>query len=81
MEWNKLDLNIRNSESLSSFKGNILKFMRLLENSVFLEIIKKNAITNLIKVINHYFHDILNAICNYVKINGTMASYIFIFQV
>ena len=81
MEWNKLDLNIRNSESLTSFKGNILKFMRLSENSIFLEIIKKNAITNLIKVINHYFHDTFNPICNYVKINGTMASYIFIFQV
>ena len=81
MEWNKLDLNIRNSESLTSFKGNILKFMRLSENSIFLEIIKKNAITNLIKVINHDFHDTLNPICNYVKINGTMASYIFIFQV
>ena len=81
MEWNKLDLNIRNSESLTSFKGNILKFMRLSENSIFLEIIKKNAITNLIKVINHDFNDTLNPICNYVKINGTMASYIFIFQV
>ena len=36
LEWNNLDLNIRNSKSLTSFKGNILKFMRPSENSVFL---------------------------------------------
>ena len=35
IEWNKLDLNIRNSESLTSFKGNILKFIRHSENNVF----------------------------------------------
>lgn len=31
----KLDLNIRNSESLTSFKGNILEFIRPSKNSVF----------------------------------------------
>ena len=36
LEWNKLDLNICNSESLTSFKGNILKIIRPSENSVFL---------------------------------------------
>ena len=38
IKWNKLDLNIinNNSESLTSFKGNILEFMRPSENSVFL---------------------------------------------
>ena len=36
IEWNKLDLNIRNSESLTSFKSKVLKFIRLSENSIFL---------------------------------------------
>ena len=36
IEWNKLDLNIRNSKNLTNFKGNILKFTRPSENSVFL---------------------------------------------
>ena len=35
-EWNKLDLNIRNSESLTNFKGNILKFIRPSQKSAFL---------------------------------------------
>ena len=34
--WNKLDLNIRNSESVTSFKSKILKFIRPSENSIFL---------------------------------------------
>ena len=36
IEWNKLDLNIRNSESLTSFKSKVLKFIRPSENSIFL---------------------------------------------
>ena len=28
IEWNELDLNIRNSESLTNFKINIMKFIR-----------------------------------------------------
>ena len=35
IEWNKLDLNIRNSERLTNFKGNILKFIHPSENRVF----------------------------------------------
>ena len=35
-EWNKLELNIRNFESLTSFEGNILKFMCPSKNSTFL---------------------------------------------
>ena len=35
IEWNKLDLNICNSESLTSFKSKILKFIRPSENSIF----------------------------------------------
>ena len=36
IEWNKLDLNIRNSECLTSFKGKVLKFICPSENSTFL---------------------------------------------
>ena len=36
IEWNKLDLNIRNSESLTSFKSKVWKFIRPSENSIFL---------------------------------------------
>ena len=34
--WNKLDFNTRNSENLTNFKGNILKFISPSEKSVFL---------------------------------------------
>ena len=36
IEWSKLNLNIRNSESLTSFKSKVLKFIRPSENSIFL---------------------------------------------
>ena len=35
IEWNKLDNNIRNSESASAFKKQILKFIRPSPNSTF----------------------------------------------
>ena len=35
IEWNKLDNNIQNSESVSAFKKQILKFMRPSPNSAF----------------------------------------------
>ena len=35
IEWNKLDNNIRNSESVSAFKKQILKFIRPSPNSMF----------------------------------------------
>ena len=35
IEWNKLDNNIRNSESVSAFKKQILKFIRPSPNSTF----------------------------------------------
>ena len=34
-EWNKLSLEIRNSESYSIFKKSLLKFIRTIPNSVF----------------------------------------------
>ena len=33
-EWNKLDLNIRNSASLNTFKKKLLNFIRLCANSI-----------------------------------------------
>ena len=36
IEWNKLDLNIHNSKSLTSFKSKVLKFISPSENSIFL---------------------------------------------
>ena len=35
IEWNKLDNNIQNSESVSVFKNQILKFIRPSPNSTF----------------------------------------------
>ena len=35
IEWNKLDLNIGNSESLNVFQNSLLKFIRPSGNSVF----------------------------------------------
>ena len=35
LEWNKLDLNLRNSSSLESFKASILKYIRPCPNSIF----------------------------------------------
>ena len=35
IEWNKLDFNIRNSETLNIFKSKILKFIRPTANSIF----------------------------------------------
>ena len=35
IEWNKLDSNIRNSETLNIFKSKIIKFLRPSANSIF----------------------------------------------
>ena len=35
IEWNKLDNNFQNSESVSAFKKQILKFIRPSPNSAF----------------------------------------------
>ena len=73
-EWNKLDLNIRNSESLTSFKSRVLKFIRPSENSVFLCNNPKRIqlLTRLRPGLSHLrdhkfkhnFLDTLNPICN-----------------
>ena len=41
IRWNKPDSNIRNSESPTSFKENIFKFIRPSENSVLFVITQK----------------------------------------
>ena len=74
IEWNKLDLNIRNSESLTSFKRNVLKFIRLSKNSIFL-CNNPKGIQLLIRLrlgsshlrdhkFKHNFQDTVNPICN-----------------
>ena len=35
IEWNNLDINIRNSESFATFKKSILRFIRPSENPIF----------------------------------------------
>ena len=74
IEWNKLDLNIRNSESLTSFKSKVLKFIRPSENSIFLCNNPKGIqlLTRLRLGLSdlrdhkfkHVFRDTLNPICN-----------------
>ena len=41
IDWNKLDLNICNSKSLTSFKDNILNFIRPSKKGSFFVIIQK----------------------------------------
>ena len=74
IEWNKLDLNIRNSESLTSFKGKVLKCIRPSENSIFLCNNPKGIqlVTRLRLDLSHLrehkfkhnFTDTFNPICN-----------------
>ena len=74
LEWNKLDINIRNLESLSKFKSGILKFIRPIPNSVF-KLHNPEGIKILSRVrlglshlrqhkFKHSFQDTLNPICN-----------------
>ena len=82
IEWNTLDLNIRNCESLTSFKGNILKFIHTSENSVFLCNNTKGIqlLTRLRLDLSHRreyrfkqkFQDTLNPICNCGENNETL---------
>ena len=74
MEWNKLDLNIRNFERFTRFKCNILKFIRPSENSVFLCNNPKGiqfltrlrlGLSNLREhKFKYNFQDTINLICN-----------------
>ena len=74
IEWNKLDSNIRNSESLALFKKRILVFIRPFANSTFQCNNPKRLklITKLRLGLSHLrfhkfkpsFQDTLNPICN-----------------
>ena len=74
IEWNKLDLDIRNSVNLISFKSKVLKFIRPSENSIFLCNNPKGIqlLTRLRLGLSHLrehkfkhnFQDTLNSICN-----------------
>ena len=86
-KWNKLDLNIRTSESLSSFKSKVVKFIRPSENSIFLcnnpkgiQLLTRLRL-GLIHLrdhkFNHNFLDTLNPICNCGEDIKTSCHYLF----
>ena len=73
-EWNKLDCDIRNSDSLNIFKLSILKFVRPVANSVF-DINNPYGLKLLIRLrlglshlrfhkFRHDFQDCINPICD-----------------
>ena len=82
-EWNKLDLNIRNSASLNAFKKRLLNFIRPCANSIF-DIHNPLGIKLLTRVFmninpfhehkfRHCFQDTLNPLCECAKdIESTM---------
>ena len=72
-EWNKLDLNIRNSASLNTFKRKLLNFIQPCANSIF-DIRNPLGIKLLTKLhlglsylhehkFRHWFQDNLNSLC------------------
>ena len=74
IEWNKLDNNIRNSESVSAFKKQILKFIRPSPNSTF-KVLNTHEIKLLTRLrvglshlhehkFRHNFQDPLDPFCN-----------------
>ena len=82
-EWNKLDLNIRNSASLNAFKKKLLNFIRPCANSIF-DIHNPLGIKFLTRLrlglsplqehkFRHCFQDTLNPLCECAKdIESTM---------
>ena len=82
-EWNKLDLNIRNSASLNTFRKKLLNFIRPSANSAF-NIHNPLGITLLTRLhlglnhlnehkFRHCFQDTLNPLCECSKdIESTM---------
>ena len=86
IEWNKLDLNIRNPERLTNFKGNIFKFIHPSENSVFLcNNPKRIQLLTRLRFglihlrehkFKHNFRDILNSICKCIEDIETSCHYL-----
>ena len=77
-EWNKLDCDIRNSDSLNVFKLSLLKFVRPVANSAF-DINNPYGLKLLIKLclglnysryhkFRHNFQDYINPIIEYVPV-------------
>ena len=70
-EWNKLDLNIRNSESLNTFKKRLLNFIRPSTNSIFdihnplgtILLTRLRLGLSHLRELRHYFQDTLNHLC------------------
>ena len=74
IEWNDLDINIRNSESYATFKKNILRFIRPSENPI-LNYHNPSGIKLITRLrlgfshlrehkLSHNFQDTLNPICS-----------------
>ena len=74
IEWNKLDLTIRNTESFGIFKSNILKFIRPTPRSFF-NCYNRNGIRLTIRLrlglshlrehkFNHNFQNLVNLLCS-----------------
>ena len=74
IKWNNLDPNLRNSNSISVFKGKILNFIRPSPNSVF-DICNPKGIKLITRLrlgqchlrehkFKHSFQDTLNLLCN-----------------
>ena len=86
IEWNKLDLNIRNSESIISFKSKVSKFIRPSENSIFLgHNLKGIQLLTRLRLglshlrdhkFKHNFQDTLNPICNCGEDIETSSNYL-----
>ena len=86
IEWNKLYLNICNSESLTSFKSNVLKLIPFSKNSIFL-CNNPKGIRLLIRlrlgssqlrdhIFKHNFQDTVNPICNCGEDIETLCHYL-----
>ena len=75
MEWNNLDQNIRNSNSLNILRNSIFKFVRPSANSVF-NMYNSKGIKFIARLrlplshlreqkFKHSFRDLINPICNF----------------
>ena len=73
IEWSRLDLNIRHSESFTSCKGNTLKFIRHFNSAFLCNNPKEIQLLTTLRLglcnlreykFKHNFQDTLNPICN-----------------
>ena len=71
IEWNNLDPNLRNSNSISVFKEKILNFIRLFPNSFFdiqnpkgIKLFTRLGLSHLRKHRFKHLQDTINPLCN-----------------